>query len=267
MLQSKDQARVRLLTLDRPEALNAFNEALCDATTDALLDAAADPGIAVVVITGTGRAFSAGTDVVEMAQHTAGDHVGGKHGFIGMVDLLQAYPKPLLCAVNGLALGIGVTMLGYADLVFMSTDARVRCPFTDLGVVPEAGSSFTFPLLLGRQQATWMLMSSEWFSAQECREMGLAWKVCEPDRLIDETMDHARLLASKPIESLVESKRTLIEAQQDAIHAARDRENAAFARLMPRPASIEALTALAEKRKPDFVAIDQQHPPNVEQPT
>src|SRR4051794_36644237 len=153
MLQVHDEGRVRVLTLDRPDALNAFNEALYDATTEALIAAASAPDVAVVVLTGSGRAFSAGTDVIEMASRTTDPDAfqAGTHGFPGMVDQLAAFPKPLLCAVNGLALGIGATLLGYAELVFMSTEARVRCPFTDLAVAPEAASSYLFPLLVGRQ--------------------------------------------------------------------------------------------------------------------
>lgn len=259
MLQITDVDRIRTITLDRPEALNAFNEALYDATTDALIDAASDNAVAVVVITGTGRSFSAGTDVVEMAQRNMGGIEAGRHGFPGLVDNLVDFPKPLISAVNGMALGIGATMLALSDLVFMSTDARVRCPFTALAVAPEAASSFTFPNMLGRHNATWALMSSEWLSAEECRDMGLAWKVTTPDELLDVTMQHARVLASKSISSLVESKRTIIAALKPQIDAARERENAAFAYLMGRPANIEALTALAERRTPDFAAIDLEH--------
>ena len=259
MLTITDTDRVRVITLDRPDALNAFNEALYDATTDALIEAASDNSVAVVVITGTGRAFSAGTDVVEMAMRNTGGIENGRHGFPGLVDNLTEFPKPLICAVNGLALGIGATMLALSDLVFMASDARVRCPFTDLAVAPEAASSYTFPMLLGRHNATWALMSSEWLDAQTCHEMGLAWKVTSPDDLMDVTMKHARVLASKSISSLVESKRTIIAALRPQIEAARERENAAFAYLMGRPANMEALTALAERRKPDFVAIDLEH--------
>jgi enoyl-CoA hydratase/carnithine racemase len=184
--------RIRTITLNRPDALNAFNEALYDATTDALIDAAADNSVAVVIITGTGRSFSAGTDVVEMAMRNTGGIENGRHGFPGLVDNLVDFPKPLICAVNGMALGIGATMLALSDLVFMSTDARVRCPFTALAVAPEAASSYTFPALIGRHNATWALMSSEWLSAQECLEMGITWKVCEPDALMEDTMKHAR---------------------------------------------------------------------------
>jgi len=256
VLDIRDTDRIRIITLNRPEALNAFNEALYDATTEALIAAAADPTVAVVVITGTGTSFSAGTDVKEMALRNQGGFENGVHGFPGLVDQLATFPKPLICAVNGMALGIGTTMLALSDLVFMSTAARCRCPFTALAVAPEAASSYTFPVLLGRHNATWALMSSEWLSAEECKEMGLAWRVCEPDDLLEETLRHARVLSSKSISSLVECKKAITDALQEPIAAARDRENAAFSRLLGKPANIEALVALAERREPDFATID-----------
>jgi enoyl-CoA hydratase/carnithine racemase len=261
VLQVHDDGRIRILTLDRPEALNAFNEALYDATTDALSEAAASPHIAVVVLTGNGRAFSAGTDVVEMASRTTEPESfeAGVHGFTGLIDQLTVFPKPLLCAVNGLALGIGATILGFADLALMSTGAKVRCPFTDLAVAPEAGSSYLLPLLLGRQQASWLLMSGAWFSAEECEQMGLVWRVTAPEDLLPATLDVARTLAAKPVASLVETKRTIVSAHGGLIDAARRRENTAFARLLGQPANLEAFAALAERRPPDFVSIDAEH--------
>ncbi|OPC83596.1 crotonase [Embleya scabrispora] len=256
MIRIEDADRVRTLTLDRPEALNAFNEALYDATADALIDAAADPAVAVVVLTGAGRAFSAGTDLIEMAQLNSGTKVKGRHGFGGMVDRIQAFPKPLLVAVNGLGLGIGATVLGFADLAFMADTARLKCPFTSLAVAPEAGSSVTFPQLIGRQNAMWALLSSEWLSAAECLEMGLVFKVCPADELMAVTMRHARILAAKSIPSLIEAKRTVLDGLGDSVAQARRREDAAFGRLLGSPANIEALTAFAERREPDFAAID-----------
>lgn len=256
MIRIEDTDRVRVLTLDRPDALNAFNEALYDATCEALIDAAADPAVAVVVLTGAGRAFSAGTDLIEMAQRNSGAFTAGKHGFPGMVDQLAAFPKPLFLAVNGLGLGIGATMLGFADLVFMSTEARIKCPFTSLGVAPEAASSVTFPALLGRQQAAWVLLSSEWIGAAECVEMGLAFKAVAPDELLDETLRHAKVLASKSIASLVESKKVLLAGLGDRLAQARAREDEAFRLLLGGPANREALTAFAERRDPDFAAVD-----------
>jgi enoyl-CoA hydratase/carnithine racemase len=256
MLRSEDSARVRVLTLDRPEALNAFNEALYDALTDALGDALADPSVAVVVLTGAGRAFCAGTDLLEMAQRaTDPAFVPGRHGFIGLIDGLIAFDKPLLLAINGLGLGIGATIIGLSDLAFMSNTARLRCPFTDLAVAPEAGSSYTFPMLLGRQNAAWALLSSEWLSADDCRDLGLVFRVCAPDELLETTMAHARVLAAKPISSLRATKRLMNAHHQEAISAARDGENAAFQVLMQGPANQEALAAFAEKRAPDFTNL------------
>jgi len=253
-----DENRVRTLTLDRPDALNAFNEALYDATADALLDAAADPSVAVVLLTGNGRAFSAGTDLLEMHQlATNPDFERGKHGFLGLIDALVAFPKPLVCAVNGLGLGIGATILGFADLSFMASTARLKCPFTSLGVAPEAASSYLFPQLLGRQNAAWMLLSAEWVGAAEALEMGLVWKVCEPDDLLPTARRHAELLAARPISSLVAVKRTMVEPVRAEIAAARERENAAFAELMGGPANLEALTAFAEGREPDFTNLPE----------
>ena len=103
MLDVEDSGRVRLLTLNRPEALNAFSEALYDAAAEAFIDAAADPDVAVVVLTGTGRAFCAGTDLVEMgARNPGGGGVEpGVHGFPGMINQMDSSPKPFICAVNG----------------------------------------------------------------------------------------------------------------------------------------------------------------------
>lgn len=245
-LNITDDNRVRTLTLNRREALNAFNEALYDATTAALREAADDPGVSVVVITGAGRAFSAGTDLAEMQAYIADpENFPGDYGtgFIRLVDALTAFPKPLICAVNGLGLGIGTTILGFADLSFMSTTARLKCPFTSLGVAPEAASSYLLPQLIGRQNAAWLLLSSEWISAQEAREMGLVWKVCEPDDLMTETRRHAEVLASRPLPSLMAVKRTMTQPLLPEIEAARARENACFAELM---GSADNAAALAD---------------------
>jgi enoyl-CoA hydratase/carnithine racemase len=245
-----DTNRVRTLTLNRPEALNAFNEALYDATAEALLTAAEDSEVAVVVLTGTGRGFSAGTDLAEMqARITDADFTPGKHGFPGMIDALSAFPKPLICAVNGVGVGIGATILGYADLAFMSTTARLKCPFTSLGVAPEAASSYLLPQLVGRQNAAWLLMSSEWVDAQEALRMGLVWRVCAPEELLPETRRHAEVLASRPVSSLMAVKHTMTEPVRPEIAAATARENAHFAALMGAQANAAALASFAERKQ------------------
>jgi enoyl-CoA hydratase/carnithine racemase len=250
MLLREDDNRVRTLTLNRPEALNAFNEALYEATADALLTAANDPDIAVVLLTGAGRAFSAGADLTEMQARISDPQFAGRESaFTTMIDALSQFPKPLICAVNGVGVGIGATILGYADLAFMSSTARLKCPFTSLGVAPEAASSFLLPQLVGRQNAAWLLMSSEWVSADEALRMGLVWKVCEPSDLIAEACRHAEILASRPIASLMAVKHTIAEPIRPEVAAASARENAHFAELMGAQANADALADFAGRRE------------------
>lgn len=249
LVRIDDDDGVRTLTLNRPEALNAFNEALYDATTIALREADEDPTVAVVLLTGTGRAFSAGNDLVEMqARITDPNFRSGEYGFPGMIETLAALRKPLILAVNGLGVGIGATILGYADLVFMSTAARLKCPFTSLGVAPEAASSYLLPQLVGRQNAAWMLLSSEWIAADEALRMGFAWKVCAPETLLDEARRHAKVLASRSIPSLIAVKQTMVEPTRAEITAAAAREYAQFERLLGGAANADALAAFADRR-------------------
>jgi enoyl-CoA hydratase/carnithine racemase len=249
-LQIDDDNRVRTCTLNRPEALNAFNEALYDATAEALLSAADDPEVAVVLLTGAGRAFSAGTDLGEMqARLTDPEFTPGAYGFTGLIGALSRFPKPLICAVNGVGVGIGTTILGYADLAFMSSTARLKCPFTSLGVAPEAASSYLLPQLVGRQNAAWLLMSSEWVDAEEALRMGLVWKVCDPADLLTEARRHAEVLAARPISSLIAVKDTMVEPIRAEIAAASARENAHFAELMGAQANAEALADFTGRQR------------------
>ena len=225
-----DQDRVRTILMHRPERLNAFDGGLVHALADALEAAADNPEVAVIVLSGSGRAFSTGADLKALAEPRAevSDGAGGD-GFTRLLDTMADLPKPLLMAVNGFAVGFGMTMLALADLVFMSTEARLRCPFTELGAPTEAGSSYLLPQLLGRQHAAWILLSSEWITAAEAHAIGLAWKLCEPDQLLDVTYDHARRLAVHPVGALGTVKRLMNAPQRAELAAAIEREGVALA--------------------------------------
>ena len=258
MLHVEDAARVRLLTLDRPEARNALDTAHYHLLANALVGAAAAADLAVVVLTGTAGAFCAGQDLAEMgrlaaAGTTTEERTG--HGFQRFIATLGGFPKPVVAAVNGLAVGLGVTMLPYCDLVLVADDARFRTPFASLGVVPEAGSSFTLPALLGLQAAAHALLTGAWLDAADARACGLAWRSCPPDELLDQALDVARAMARMPLVSLVETKRLLRTGWTDAAAAARGREEALFARLTGGPANREAIAAFFEKRDPDFTNL------------
>jgi enoyl-CoA hydratase/carnithine racemase len=223
-----DDGPVRTIAMHRPERLNAFDGGLVRDLAGALAAAAADPEVRVVVLTGSGRAFSTGADLKALAEprppsaDTEEPQEG--NGFDVLLDRLADFPKPLLMAVNGYAVGFGMTMLAFADIVLMSTEARLRCPFTELGAPTEAGSSYLFPKLLGRQQAAWTLLSSEWITAEEAQAMGLAWRLCEPEALLPVTHDHAQRLATRSLEALSRVKRLLNAPERAELAAAFERE-------------------------------------------
>ncbi len=255
MLQVTDHDRVRLLAFDRPEALNAMNNALYWAAADALAAAADDPEVAVVVLTGNGRAFCAGQDIAEMSTASETNAGGRGHGFPAFTDGLAGFRKPVLAAVNGVGVGIGATMLPYCDLVFMADSARLRLPFPTLGVAPEAGSSYMFPVVLGPQTAAYFLYTAEWMSAQQAHAAGLAFRVVPLDFLLDEALEVAQRIAAMPIPSLVATKELIVAARVDAVRAARAREDVAFQQLIGAPANREAITAFLERRPPDFTHL------------
>ena len=251
MIDIETQGRVRTLTLNRPEALNAFNDELYKATADALSEAAEDAGVSCVIITGSGRAFSAGQDLGEM-----GDPRRRVLGFVGefpnFIQTVASFPKPLLAAVNGIGVGIGLTLLPHCDLVYMSSKARLRAPFAPLGVTVEAGNSYLLPEMLGWAQAADILFTGKWIDAVQAREIGLVFAVSEPDQLLSDAMSKATEIAAMPLVSLVATKKLMLEHRAEGFARARALEDKAFAQLTGAPANREAVAAFMEKREPDF---------------
>jgi enoyl-CoA hydratase/carnithine racemase len=221
---------VRLLTLDRPEALNAFDSPLYRATAAALGAARADDAVSVAVLTGAGRGFSAGQDLGEMARLAAGEDI--ESGFPALLEALQAFDKPLVAAVNGVAVGIGFTLLPHCDLVLVAEGARFRTPFAELGVPPEAASSYLFPARMGWQRAAEVLFTSPWLSAEEAVAAGIALRVVPDGRVVEDALALAAQIATAPLSALRAIKATMLAGRADAVAAARAREEAAFARVL-----------------------------------
>jgi enoyl-CoA hydratase/carnithine racemase len=225
---------VRTLTFNRPEALNAFNDDMFDAVAADILVATVDERVKVLVITGAGRAFSAGMDLAAQRGGSA-----PKYGFSGMFEAIIEFPKPIILAVNGLGVGFGCTICGLADLVFMADDARLRCPFTSLGLTAEASSTVTFPQLMGYQNAFWGLLSSQWRDA-------------EAGELMTKVDQHAQILAAQPLASLVATKELMMAPRREALRAAYKVENVVLADMMGGAANLEAVAAFKERRQADF---------------
>jgi len=250
-LNITDHDAVRLILLDRPAALNALNTQMTDDLTDAFREADADEGIKVVLLSGAGKAFWAGADLKEMGTRTARP----KHTFADLMHTLIDFSKPLLIAVNGVGVGIGATICGLADAVYMSDGARLRCPFSSLGLTAEACSTVTFSALMGHQRASWFLLSSEWMSANDCVEAGLALDVIPADELMTVVMTKAQHLASLPLASLKTTKRLMRDPIRTQLIDAMTRENAGLASLVGGPANLEALDAFKARRQPDFSGL------------
>jgi len=157
---------VRVIAFNRPAVRNAFDTAMYQEVTAALRAADGDETVGAVVLTGRGTAFTSGQDLAEMAAIATGTAVAGAgQGFMGLLECLIDLSVPLLAAVNGVAVGLGFTLLPHCNLVLVDAGARLRVPFAELGVPPEAASSVLFPAVMGWQQAARVLLTSDWVSA------------------------------------------------------------------------------------------------------
>jgi enoyl-CoA hydratase/carnithine racemase len=232
VLRTNHHGAVTVLTFDRPEARNAFNHALYCAISDELDRARDDDTTNVVVLTGHGSAFCAGQDLVEMTAMARGDLVfAGGHGFTRLLESLESFDKPLLAAVNGPAAGIGLTMLLHCDIVLVAESARLRVPFAEMGVPPEAGSSALLPLRLGWQKASELLFTSGWMSADEAIASGLALRSTSDDRIVGDTIELATRIATHDGKAMRTTKRLMMDARGSISQDARVREETAFAEL------------------------------------
>ena len=253
---ASDHGRVRVLAANRPEALNALNHDVVLGLTAGLEAAAADDSVRVVVITGKGKAFSAGADLDVLAGQSDPDNLKMVTESVpAMFEALVNFPKPLLMAVNGLGVGFGATVLGLADIAIMAESARVMVPFSTLSVVPEACSSYTFPQRMGYQRAFWFLLSGEWMSARQCLEAGLALEIVPDDEVLEATLAKAEHLAAFPAHTLMESKALLRLHHREQLLAANRAEIGSLVAMLDHPACAEGIAAIRDKRPPDFSAF------------
>jgi enoyl-CoA hydratase/carnithine racemase len=250
VLEERDGA-VLVLTLNRPQQRNAFNRQMWHELRDALGDAQEEPTIHAVVVTGTGGAFSAGQDLGEMTGGAGGEDPG----FGAFMDRLCVFDKPLLAAVNGVGVGIGLTLLLHCDVVYIAEGARLRPPFVTLGVVPEAASSYLLPVTVGWQPAAELLFTADWIDARRAVALGIASRLCAPDELLPAIREVAARIAAQPPEAVRHTKRLLLATRAEQIRAARAREDQAFVERVGTPENLEAVTAFFEKRPPDFARL------------
>ena len=250
-LRITDEGSIRIIELHRPDSLNALNGQMIDDLTDAFRDAGTQESVKVAVLTGAGKAFWAGADLKEMG----GGNRKSKHTLTDMFDTFIDFPKPLLVAVNGVGVGVGATICGLADFVFMADTARLRTPFSALGLTAEAASTVTFPRLMGHQRASWFLLAAEWMDAEQCVDAGLALQATPNEELMPTVLERAATLAALPSASLQMTKSLVRGSLSEQLKAAVRAENAGLAQLGGGPANQEALAAFREKREADFTGL------------
>ena len=208
-IETEDAAPgVRVIAFNRPEVRNAFDTPMYQELTAALRDADAAEAVGAVVLTGRGGAFTSGQDLAELAAIASG------------------------AAVNGVAGGLGFTLLAHCDLVLGDAGARLRVPFAELGVPAEAASSLLFPAAMGWQQAARILLTSDWVPAEELVGLGLALKVCPAGTALDETVALAARVAAHPRAATRAITSLMRAARRAAVVEATRREQAAFGSLL-----------------------------------
>jgi enoyl-CoA hydratase/carnithine racemase len=247
---TRAEAGVFTITFNRLERKNSITGPMYAALAEALNAAATDPSIRVAVVQGHETVFSAGNDLGDFAKTSATQD--SESPAFPFMRALAVFPKPLLAAVCGPAVGIGTTMLLHCDIVYAGDNASFTMPFVNLGLCPEAASSLLLPQLLGYHRAAEALLFGEPLSADAALAAGLVNKVLPASEVNAHAQAQAAKLAAKPITSLVEIKRLMKSGQHTAVLQRMDDEGSIFRRMLVEPAAKEAFSAFLQKRKPDF---------------
>ena len=246
ILQNQESG-VLTLTLNRVDKKNSLNASMYAELADALQSASTDIDIKVVLVQGHETVFSAGNDIADFLQQPASTADAPVFRFLKGI---ATFPKPLMASVCGPAVGVGITMLFHCDIVFAGDNAAFYMPFVNLGLCPEAGSSLLAPQLMGYQRAAEALLMGEPFLVEAALEMGLISRVLPPTEVNAYAQLQARKMATKPLSSLMETKRLMKSAHTPAVLARIQEEAVSFGRMLKEPAALEAFSAFLGKRKP-----------------
>jgi enoyl-CoA hydratase/carnithine racemase len=239
--------RVLRLTLNRPTKKNALTRAMYTTLVAALAEAEADAAIRVILFSGGSAAFTAGNDVNDFL--AADRDLTPATRFIAA---LSQATKPMVAAVNGMAVGIGATMLLHCDLVYVGRAASLSFPFLNLALVPEAGSTALLPAAIGLPRATNLLYFGEKISGEEAARLGMVTEAVDDQKVQAHAAARAHLLAQRAPQALMLTRALLRRPFAGAVAEATERELEGFARLLDSVEAREALTAFTEKRPPDF---------------
>ena len=245
-------AGVMTLTIHRVARKNSITSAMYAAMAEAIASARDDTAVHALVIQGHESIFSAGNDISDFLNNPPSTQDSPVFDFLRGIS---TFPKPIVAAVCGPAVGIGTTMLLHCDLVYAGDNAAFSMPFVNLGLCPEAASSLLVPQLMGYPRAAEALLLGEPFMAETALEIGLINRIVPPTEVNALAQQQARKLAAKPLSALIETKRLMKKGNASLVAERMAEEGASFGRMLQEPAAREAFAAFMEKRKPDFSAI------------
>ncbi|MCL4158819.1 UNVERIFIED_CONTAM: hypothetical protein GTU68_033779 [Idotea baltica] len=247
---------VALITLNRPERLNAWNAELGTGYFNSLDRAAADPAVGAIVVTGAGRGFCAGADMDVLQGIEAGN--GAREVERRDARYAMSIPKPIIAAVNGAAAGLGFVHAVACDVRFAAAGAKFTTAFSRRGLIAEHGISWTLPRLVGQADALDLLMSGRVILAEEAKEMGLVNRVCSPETLLDETMSFAADMASNAAPmSMAIIKQQVYNHPIMPLDDAMDSSNALMKASLRRSDFKEGVSSFLEKRPPSFEPVTE----------
>ncbi|HVP50456.1 MAG TPA: enoyl-CoA hydratase [Candidatus Bathyarchaeia archaeon] len=238
------------ITINRPEKKNALTLAMYTALGDAVQQGESNPDVRVMILQGNGDSFTAGNDLEDFLANPW--KPGEVPPAVRFMKAVADAKKPIVAAVQGSAVGIGVTILLHCDLVYAADNARLVMPFVNLGIVPEAGSTLLVPALIGHQRAAELFMLSAPMTAQRAYELGFVNSVVPAEQLMDTAMGIAKALAEKPAAAIRTTKALMKKAGTAEVERAMREEVEVLAERLQSPESREALMAFLQKRQPNF---------------
>lgn len=243
---SRDGATL-IVKFARPAKKNALTIAMYERLNTVLTDAAKDPSVRAIVFGSTSETFTAGNDLGDFMQNPP---TGESSPVFRFISALSTYEKPLIAAVDGKAIGLGLTMLLHCDFVYATERTSLVAPFVNLGLVPEAASSLLLPRLIGHVRAAEVLLLGEPLSASQAHAWGLVNALTTPDQILPRALATAKKLAERAPTAVRLSKALLKDA--DAIKRRMQQEGELFVQQLQSPEVAEAIGAFFEKRTPDF---------------
>lgn len=249
LIQTEVRDGVYTIRFNRPEKKNALNLAMYTALVEGLRQADGDDGVRVVLLTGTDGCFTSGNDLADFMTSPPG---GGESPVMLFLGAISRFRKPIVAAVSGAAVGVGVTMLLHCDLVCAGNNALFQMPFVNLGLCPEAGSTLLLPLIMGHQRAAELLLLGESFSAEKACSVGIVNTVVADSDLLATAREKALQLAAQPAAAVRLAKELLKKGYAAPLQGVIAEEGRSFMARLQSPEAGEALQAFMERRKPDF---------------